>query len=393
MTSRTRLLFVTSAMLLATLLGTRSTLREAAADPVEIDLSVFYTALEPHGDWVHLQPYGWAWVPDNVDYGWRPYTVGQWSWVEPYGWTWLSNEPWGWATYHYGRWTYVEDYGWAWVPGTTWAPAWVAFRYGDPWVGWAPLPPGPTWRYDATPDVASLNADISLGAHAWSFVQLRFFAATDLRLRVLVTAHNPFLVERTAWSTRYASIEGGYANHSLALALVERAHNARIPRHRIREAPSLEQGAVARVEGGSVVLYRPRIARREPTRPPTVRAPGARLGPATVDPQAWAAQRAAALRAHLEAQRRALEQPDALPGGTRPGTAPDADAPRRREAALKALADEKQRLEALHEHQRKRRERAQHAHRGADADGHGKKDDGQGKRDDAGEDDDKQDPK
>ncbi len=98
--------------------------------------------------------------PSDVDFGWRPYTVGQWNWVEPYGWTWASEEPWGWATYHYGRWTYVDDYGWAWVPGTTWGPAWVAFRYGDPWIGWAPLAPGADYRYDAGYDLTGLNVEV-----------------------------------------------------------------------------------------------------------------------------------------------------------------------------------------------------------------------------------------
>ena len=41
---------------------------------------------------------GWAFVPDNVDFTWRPYTLGQWQWIEPYGWTWVSYERFGWAT-------------------------------------------------------------------------------------------------------------------------------------------------------------------------------------------------------------------------------------------------------------------------------------------------------
>jgi len=50
-------------------------------------------------------------------------------------------EPWGWATYHYGRWVNLDGTGWCWVPGYTWAPAWVSWRYGDGYCGWAPLPP------------------------------------------------------------------------------------------------------------------------------------------------------------------------------------------------------------------------------------------------------------
>ena len=35
----------------------------------------------------------------------------------------------------------LEGTGWCWVPGYTWGPAWVSWRYGDGYCGWAPLPP------------------------------------------------------------------------------------------------------------------------------------------------------------------------------------------------------------------------------------------------------------
>lgn len=31
--------------------------------------------------------------------------------------------------------------GWVWVPGVEWAPAWVSWRVGGGYIGWAPLPP------------------------------------------------------------------------------------------------------------------------------------------------------------------------------------------------------------------------------------------------------------
>ena len=30
---------------------------------------------------------------------------------------------------------------WVWVPGVEWAPAWVTWRVGGGYIGWAPLPP------------------------------------------------------------------------------------------------------------------------------------------------------------------------------------------------------------------------------------------------------------
>jgi hypothetical protein len=58
-----------------------------------------------------------------------------------FGWTWVSDWSWGWAPFHYGRWVIVSGFGWCWVPGTMWGPAWVTWRSGGGWVGWAALPP------------------------------------------------------------------------------------------------------------------------------------------------------------------------------------------------------------------------------------------------------------
>jgi hypothetical protein len=79
----------------------------------------------------------WLSVPEN----WRPFTVGHWIYTDEYGWYWDLPEPFAWALYHYGRWGFDPAYGWYWVPGDTWAPAWVQWRYGTDYVGWAPLEP------------------------------------------------------------------------------------------------------------------------------------------------------------------------------------------------------------------------------------------------------------
>jgi hypothetical protein len=100
----------------------------------------FYDQLSPYGAWVSDPNYGDVWVPDvNGDF--RPYvTNGHWVLTE-YGNTWVSDYPWGWATFHYGRWHYDDYYGWEWVPGNEWAPAWVSWRNGNGYYGWAPLAP------------------------------------------------------------------------------------------------------------------------------------------------------------------------------------------------------------------------------------------------------------
>ncbi len=118
----------------------------AAAD-LEVSASVqvhavadFDTPLAPQGAWVSVGSYGRCWHPVGVEAGWRPYCDGTWVWTDC-GWYWSTDEPWGWACYHYGTWVDDPGAGWVWVPGIEWAPAWVEWRVGGGYIGWAPLAP------------------------------------------------------------------------------------------------------------------------------------------------------------------------------------------------------------------------------------------------------------
>jgi hypothetical protein len=127
-------------------------------------LDDFRQGLAPHGEWINVPQYGQVWRPHGVGADWRPYTRGRWEWTDE-GWLWVSEEPFGWATYHYGRWALDPGFGWFWVPGYRWAPAWVTWRYGPDFVGWAPL--GPGWSLYAS------SYPIALGW--WTFVPGAYF--------------------------------------------------------------------------------------------------------------------------------------------------------------------------------------------------------------------------
>jgi hypothetical protein len=100
----------------------------------------FYDNLAPYGQWIEDASLGYVWSPD-VEGGFRPYfTKGHWSMTQ-YGNTWISDYVWGWACFHYGRWTFDKYYGWLWVPGSDWGAAWVMWRLGTGYYGWAPLAP------------------------------------------------------------------------------------------------------------------------------------------------------------------------------------------------------------------------------------------------------------
>lgn len=114
----------------------------SATDSETGSYATFYRKLDLYGDWMETSDYGYVFQPRQAAQSrdWRPYTNGRWVYTDA-GWTWLSDEKFGWATYHYGRWIRLRSVGWVWVPGEQWAPAWVSWRRGNDYVGWAPLPP------------------------------------------------------------------------------------------------------------------------------------------------------------------------------------------------------------------------------------------------------------
>lgn len=103
----------------------------------------FQEVLAPFGEWFDEPSFGRVWRPSPQAVGadFVPYlSNGRWALTE-YGWTWDSGWDWGWAPFHYGRWVVLAGRGWCWVPGTLWSPAWVSWRAGRFYVGWAALPP------------------------------------------------------------------------------------------------------------------------------------------------------------------------------------------------------------------------------------------------------------
>ncbi len=131
---------------------------------------VFFDGLDPYGDWVRADDYGYVWQPEVIRWNprWRPYTDGHWIYTDR-GWYWETDEPFGWATYHYGRWVCLQHHGWVWVPGETWAPAWVSWHTAEQYVGWAPMPP--QVKYDPSRhSTAPIDADAFIGPAYYNFI-------------------------------------------------------------------------------------------------------------------------------------------------------------------------------------------------------------------------------
>ena len=154
-----------------------------------VNVGIFFDRLAPHGRWVRHRAHGWVFVPVGVGRNWRPYTNGRWVYTNACGWFWVSEEPFGWATYRYGRWGYSRASGWYWVPGNVWGCAWVTWRVGPDYVGWAPLAPDRRGFAWGTP--TRFRPAV---AESWVFVETRFVTAPTIVEHVVPIIEIPIVL-------------------------------------------------------------------------------------------------------------------------------------------------------------------------------------------------------
>jgi len=175
----------------------------------------FRAALAPYGQWVELESYGACWVPVGVSSDWRPYVSGSWVWTDR-GWYWSTSEPWGWVTYHYGRWMKHPKHRWVWVPDVVWAPAWVAWREGDGYIGWAPLSP----ECDFDLDTGRLRTD-RMAADVSAFVYVRCQLFTERIHPAILVANSRSLWEHTVDATHIRRQNDVVVNYGPSVQTVE----------------------------------------------------------------------------------------------------------------------------------------------------------------------------
>ena len=202
-----------------------------AATPARADVSFgfFYSNLEPHGSWLVSANYGRVWQPAVYAPGWNPYYDGHWAYTDA-GWMWASDYAWGAIPYHYGTWAMDPRYGWVWVPGYTWAPAWVTFRSGPDYIGWAPVAPGFSVGVSFGAPIPASSAFVYVPTRSFMAPRIRTYVVPAYRVRgsnvvsspvlrrdaVVTRGPDPWVVERaTRQPVRHTSIESASRMTSL----------------------------------------------------------------------------------------------------------------------------------------------------------------------------------
>lgn len=232
---------------------------------VDVSIDFFYDNLGAGGNWVEVADYGYCWQPSIAvsNRSWRPYSDGYWAYTDV-GWTWVSYEDFGWATYHYGRWMRLRGRGWVWVPDREWGPAWVSWRTGGDYVGWAPLPPrrGGDY-YDNSPITARVDIDFDIGPAYYNFIDIRYIGEPVLRERIFAVDQNVTYITKTVNVTNITYSNSQVYNYGPDYNTLSRYSTRPIQRLTLQRDANADPLAAARsnslmkVEGDKLVIAAP----------------------------------------------------------------------------------------------------------------------------------------
>ena len=195
----------------------------------------FYEPLTPYGHWEVVGAYGRCWVPARVDSDWRRTATA------------IGNAP---KTAGIGPATSLgpgppiimaagistRRIGWYWVPQTQWAPAWVSWRRGESYVGWAPLPPSARFERDEL-----IVEERSIPPRGYVFVEERRFMEPAHPKTVIV--NNTTIINKTVNITKVKVVNKTVINEGPQTTVIERASGRpvrAVPVHDLRRKTEAE---------------------------------------------------------------------------------------------------------------------------------------------------------
>jgi hypothetical protein len=298
-------------------LAVPATQRAEAATDVSIDF--FYDNLTEGGNWIEVGDYGYCWQPSVAasNTTWRPYSDGYWAYTDV-GWTWISYEDFGWATYHYGRWIRLRGRGWVWVPGREWGPAWVSWRTGGDYVGWAPLPPRRAGEYwDEQPITARVDIDFDIGPAYYNFIDVRYIGEPVLRERIFAADQNVTYITKTVNVTNITYNNSAVYNYGPDFDTLSRYSTRPIQRLSVQRESNLDSAAqskaLMKVQGNKLLVAAPQELQK-PTKQAAPKVVKEKLTQAAVE-RGWEPMRDPKAQAELK-EKIKKEDPKLIPPPT-----------------------------------------------------------------------------
>ncbi len=243
------------------------------------NISFFYQALYPYGNWLNIDGQ-WCWQPTAtaVSPDWAPYCRhGHWIWSD-WGWCWQSDYSWGWAPFHYGRWFRHPQRGWCWVPDAQWGPAWVSWRTGDDYCGWAPLPPRTRFDRDGFYfNNARVGADFefNLTAHDYFFLPKSNFYDPHPWVHMVPSIRSDDVFRRTVFEKDAYRFDHDHVfNQGPSIDDISRASHREIRpvtivQDNIRPGELIHRGIL---QNGRLSIYKPAISPQAPRSPVVIKA-------------------------------------------------------------------------------------------------------------------------
>jgi hypothetical protein len=151
------------------------------------------------------------------------------------------------------------------VPGREWGPAWVSWRTGGDYVGWAPLPPrraGDTYA-EFSPINARVDIDLDIGPAYYNFIDVRYIGEPVLRERIFAADQNLTYITKTVNVTNITYANKQVYNRGPDYNTLSRYSTRPIQRLSLQRDTNVDPAAAAqsrslvKVQGDKLVIASP----------------------------------------------------------------------------------------------------------------------------------------
>jgi hypothetical protein len=158
-----------------------------------------------------------------------------------------------------------------WVPGYEWGPAWVSWRFGGNYVGWAPLPPDTLTVYESRPLTGHLDVEFDIGPAYYNFVDVRYIGEPVLRTRIVPVQQNITYINETVNVTNITYKNKTVYNYGPDLNVVNQYSSRPIQKLKLERQATVSApgaGAFTKVQGNALVVAAPRELKKPASPPP-----------------------------------------------------------------------------------------------------------------------------